>query len=144
MLYIQFPRVHQSYLLQVIWRTLFYFLYHLQRIFVSTEGASAGATTIGNVAAGDDSGANDAAFASRAASVEADFRKATRDEERLPFWPIPEVGGLFELFMAIGNRGLPTNLESKTCGSGYLDSLGTCFWIDGRGVKTPSCHMNVV
>ena len=97
---------------------------------VSTEGAYAGATTIGNVTSGDAGGASDAAFASRAASVEADFCKATRDDQRLPFWPIPEVGGLFELFMAIGNRGLPTNLESKTCGSGYLDSLGTYFWID--------------
>ena len=63
-----------------------------------SEGASAGATTVGNVACGD---ANDAAFASRAAvlDVEADFRKAISDDERLPFWPVPvpEVRGLFEL-----------------------------------------------
>ena len=51
--------------------------------------------------------------------MEADFRKATRDDERLPFWPVPEVRGLFELVMAIGNRGLPTYWEWKACGSGY-------------------------
>ena len=63
-----------------------------------SEGASAGATTVGNVSFGV---ANDAAFASRAAvvDVEADYRKAISDDERLPFWPVPvpEVRGLFEL-----------------------------------------------
>ena len=78
---------------------------------VSAEGSSAGATTIGNVTSGDAGGPDDAAFASCAASVEADFCKATRDDERLPFWTVPEVRGLFELAMAIGNRGLPTYWE---------------------------------
>ena len=58
------------------------------------EGASAGATTVGNVACG---GPNDAAFASRAAIVEADFRTATRPT----------------------TVGLPTYWEWKACVSGY-------------------------
>ena len=84
-----------------------------------STGSSLGATTIGNVTSGDAGGPDDATFASYAASVEADFRKATRDDKRLPFWPVPEVRGLFELVMAIGNRGLPTYWECQTCGSGY-------------------------
>ena len=134
---------------------------------VSTEGASAGATTVGNVTSGDASGANDAALASCTASVEADFRKATRDDERLPFWPIPEVGGLFELFMAIVNRAegyqliwnrkpvVVATTVSKSIGyfsvAGF-DSFTYLFldrWLgkvgnDGKGIKTPSCDINVV
>ena len=51
---------------------------------VFTKGASAVGNTVGNVASGNTGDANDAAFASRAAGVETDFRKATRDDERLP------------------------------------------------------------
>ena len=58
-----------------------------------------GAYTVGNtvvIVSSDADGANDAAFASRAAIVETDFCKATRDDKRLPFCPMPWVGGLFE------------------------------------------------
>ena len=82
------------------------------------------ASAVGNtvlIASGDADGANDTAFDSRAADMETDFRNATRDDKRLPFWPVPEVRGLFELVMAIGNRGLPTYWEWQACVSGYYN-----------------------
>ena len=92
---------------------------------VSAKRASAGATTF-VVASTTADGDNAAAFACRAggrmigltADVEGGFSD-TRDDERLPFWPVQEVRGLFELVMAIGNRGLPTHLKWQACGSGY-------------------------
>ena len=56
-----------------------------------------GASTVGTtvvIASGNADGTNNAAFASCVVVVESDFCKATRDDERLPFCPMPWVGGL--------------------------------------------------
>jgi len=52
---------------------------------VFLKGAYMVYNTVVIVASGDDGGANDAAFASRAADVETDFCNATRDDKHLPF-----------------------------------------------------------